>query len=213
MHVISIVKKLIPCFLFFVTTISPIFSQSIKLEHFPEMSIVTQLNKDTRYGPKIQAEESFLYGFSVQFFDYFGIGAALRVFNVHASDLTGGFQYRGYAGWGPQVRLFGRIPLQNSGNTGGDTGTISTALLGFVYFTPQFARYNLIDRSFFYLALQAGVAFEIVPLNVVSWSLRMGIPVYVNFRQDLEYSLAAGFSVTFTHRLLPWPYSESGRNK
>jgi len=202
MHVISTVKKLIPCFLLFVTTISPIFSQSIKLEHFPELSIVTQLNKDTRYEPKIQAEESFLYGFSVQFFDYFGIGAAMRVFNVHASDLTGGFQYRGYLGWGPQLRLFGRIPLQNNGNTGGVSGTISTALLGFIYFTPQFARYNLIDRSFFYLALQTGAALEIVPPNVVNWSLRVGIPVYINFRQDLEYSLAVGLSVTFIHRII-----------
>ena len=194
-------NRLIACFFIFVTSVSALFSQNLKLLQQPEISLFMQINKDPRYGAKIQAEESGGYSLSLLVSEYFGAGIGVRGLLVQPSGLSGGFQYRGYTAWGPSLRLFGRFPLFVSSAPG---SPVSLFIIPFVSGSPQFAAYGLIDRSFFFMNIRSGISMEFRFFKTAGWSLLVSLPVSVNFRQDLTYSIAPGISFTFSHQLLPW---------
>lgn len=187
------IKKLIPCFFIFVTSLSPVFGENLYFYHHPDIAFALQANKDPRFDGKIQAEERVGYGFSLRFFSYFGVDIAFRFSNIHPSSLTGGFQYRGYISFGPSLGIFGRIPVLNG----------SAAVRVFSHFIPQFASYYVINTSFFFLSMDGGIGLEI-PLNPRgNWLVFASLPVSFQFRRDLAYSISPALSVSFQHRILP----------
>jgi hypothetical protein len=198
MHVYVMIKKLIPFFFIFVTSLFPVFGENVRFYHHPDVSVLFQLNRDPRYVMKPQVEEQISYGFSLRLFHYFGIEIGFRVFNVHPSSLAGGTQYRGFAGFGPSAGLFGRYPFPGGG----------AAFRGFARFQPNFAAYYNINISFFYLSFQGGWGVELHLGRGGDWFLFAALPVSVNFRRDLSFSIAPGLSVSFHHQLLPWPYKQ-----
>ncbi len=200
MHVYSMVRKLIPCFLLFVTSLTPLYGANIRFFHHPELGIAFQINKEPRFSDKMQVEENIGYGFALLFFEYFGIDLSFRVTHVHNSSIRGGFQYRGYLSLGPSAGLFGRVPI------GGTLG----AWRIFTRFHPAFATYNTIDTSFFFLGLIGGTGLELQFTETKDWFLVTSLSVSINLRRDLTYSLAPGVLLSLHHQLLPWPYKKEG---
>lgn len=199
MHVYSMAKRLIPFFLFFVTSITGIFGQNFQIYHRPELSVSAQINKDPRFSAKLQLEERGAYGFSFIFGRYIGIDLAFQFIHVHPSSVSDGYQYRGFIGCGPRAGIFGRVPFQNK-----------TALRIFFTVDPQFASYYAVNTSFFFMGLRGGVGLELHLSKRDDWFLFPAIPVNFNLRRDLDFSIIPGVSVSFHHRLLPWPYKKGG---
>ena len=198
MHVYLMVKKLIPFFFIFVTSILPLFGENVHLYHHPDTGIFLQINSDPRYQAEIQLEERFSYGISLAFFRYFGITIDFQLYNVHPSSIAGGSQYRGFYGLGPGIGVFGRYRFRDS----------IAGVRGFFRFFPRYASYYSINTSFFYFAVEGGAGAEFWLSKNGDWLLFAAVPVTVNLRRDLGMSAAPGLSLSFHHRLLPWPYGK-----
>ncbi len=153
-------------------------------------------------------EEKVSYGFSFFFLPQAAVRLAFGLANVHDSSFAGGFQYRGFGIFTPSVGISGRIIRKND-RYGGKRLMFVPGLgvsAGFNY-----AWYTGIDRSFFYLSAEPALFIDLYFPGMKSWFVRINVPFEISFRRDLEYSLSPGFSLSFFHRLLPWPYGKEGK--
>ena len=198
-------RKLIPCFFFFVIVIHPVFSADLALYHHPEASLQVQINEDPRYSAKLQMEEGVSYGFSFFFLPQAAVFLGFGFSNVHDSSFSEGFQYRGFGIFTPSIGISGRL-IRGEHTYGSYKPVFAPGLSISAGF--NFAWYTGIDRAFFYLSAQPASFIDFYFPKMKSWFLRFQFPVDIIFRRDLQFSIAPGFSVSFFHRLLPWPYGK-----
>jgi hypothetical protein len=122
-----------------------------------------------------------------------GADITIGYHSVGASDLSGGYGYRGYSGVhlflsGEWYRTAGRSLRRPESSTAAIRPGIGGGAGGF------FSLYEHTDILFFYPALRLMV-FSDLFFPSSPFSLRYGIPLEVYFRKDLASSFSLGFGV------------------
>jgi hypothetical protein len=131
-------------------------------------------------------------------FGFIALGISLDYHYTAASDLAGGFLYRGHGGFCPGLYLSVKAPLIRSAKRMALYG--GAAVGG----SANFDRYSLTELYFFYpsLFLEPFLEFHFPRLGPNTFCL--SAPLRLDFRRDLERSLAIGLAVS-------WRYHPAGR--
>jgi len=131
-------------------------------------------------------------------FSFLALGFSLAYRFTAPSDLAGGFLYRGHGGICPSLYLAARVPLVRAPKRMGLLGGLAAGG------SASFDRYSLTELYFFYpsIFLEPFLAFYFPSQGPHTFCL--SAPVRLDFRRDLDRSLAIGLA-------LGWRYYLAGR--
>jgi hypothetical protein len=145
----------------------------------------------------MKAQGSWNAGALAEFplFRFLALGLSLGYRYTAASDLAGGFLYRGHGGMAPGLYLAARTLLARVQDRMDLLGGAAAGV------SASFDRYSLTELYFFYPStfLEPFLEFHFRRLRSQTFSL--SAPVRLDFRRDLELSLAFGLELTWRYYL------------
>jgi hypothetical protein len=147
------------------------------------------------FGPKLQYGGGGSLDFVFPVLDWLRLDASLEYFTVAPSDISGGFLYRGY--WGAALALMAQAsqvvfssPDFGLLRAGGGLG-LASALPAYWYTT----------LSFFYLEPRAEAFLDWEPAGLPRFDFQVSLPVRLQLRRDLDYSVSTGLRIAVLYRL------------
>jgi hypothetical protein len=141
------------------------------------------------FGPKVQygGEVSMDFVFPVR--EWLAIDGSVEAFTVAPSDASGGFLYRGYSGGAMGLLVVFAWPVATSPRLGelraGFGAGIAGALPSYWYTT----------LAFFYLEPRLRGILAWTPAGLPSFTFQLLVPVAMQLRRDLDYSVSAGIGL------------------
>jgi hypothetical protein len=124
-------------------------------------------------------------------FSFFALGLSLSYRRTAASNLAGGFLYRGHGGMSPGLYLAAKTaPAVGIARFSLQGGAAAGA-------TASFDRYSLTELYFFYLSIffEPFLEFHFPRLGPNTFSL--AAPLRLDFRRDLDSSFALGLELVW----------------
>jgi hypothetical protein len=148
------------------------------------------------FGPKLQYGGGASIEFLFPILDWLRLDSSLDLFTVAPSDVSGGFLYRGYSGAAVAVMLqAGAVIVSSPGfgtmTLGGGLG-IAGALPSYWYTT----------LAFFYPEPRAQLLLDWVPAGLPRFDFLLAVPVRLQLRRDLSYSVSTGLGITVLYSLV-----------
>lgn len=147
------------------------------------------------FGPKLQYGGGGSVDFVFPILDWLRLDASLEYFTVAPSDISGGFLYRGY--WGAALATMvqaSEVVFSSPGfgvlRAGGGLG-LAGALPAYWYTT----------LSFFYLEPRAEGFLDWEPAGLPRFDFQVSLPVRLQLRRDLDYSVSTGLRIVALYRL------------
>ena len=185
-------KNIIPCLALFVISLSAYpgysfdISQGISARGSLVFSSTPEFEQKTQRGSFFELSNT-LSG------DSAGVDITVGYHRVGASELTGGYGYRGYSGVhaflsGEWYWTGGRTPGRTESTAAVIRPGIGGGAGGF------FSLYEHADILFFYPALRL-ILFSDIFLPASPFRLRYGIPLELYLRKDLASSFSLGFGI------------------
>jgi len=149
----------------------------------------TTISAGQGFGPKLQYGGGFSVDFIFPLSPWLKLDWSVEGYTVAPSDLSGGFDYRGYSGGAMALaaQFLGTLvstPTFGELRGGGSAG-IGAALPSYWYTT----------LAFFYLEPRVGALLEWTPAALPRWTFRAYLPVAMQLRRDLSYSFSAGLGL------------------
>jgi hypothetical protein len=144
------------------------------------------------FGPKLQFGGGGSLQLGIPILDWLDLEVSLGLLGLAPSDSTGGFTYRGLCGgnFGVSAEAYATIgPWERFGQLRAGGGLGAAAVV---------ARYEYTTLYFFYPEIRADGFLEYDPAFLPSLGLRLSIPVSVQFRRDVDYSVALGLGLGIT---------------
>lgn len=147
------------------------------------------------FGPKLQYGGGFSIDFVFPILDWLRLDASIDGFTVAPSDISGGFLYRGYSGGAVAIMVQAEAAIASSPNLGvirlgGGLGA-AAALPSYWYTT----------LAFFYPELRAQGLIDWEPSGLPRFDFQVSVPVRMQLRRDLDYSVSAGIGIGVLYRL------------
>jgi hypothetical protein len=147
------------------------------------------------FGPKLQLGGTASFEIAFPMAHWLELSTSLDVFGVLPSDVQGGFVYRGFGGGAVSLALRGRGVIASSarwGQIGAGGGLRGSAALPCYQYTTLY---------FFYP--EAGVEgfIDFRPAGMPGWSFQLSVPLRVQFRRDMDYSVSAGAGLSARYSL------------
>ncbi|MDR1933314.1 MAG: hypothetical protein LBQ57_10905 [Spirochaetales bacterium] len=181
-------KRILPCLFWFVSLLSAVPGHCLDFFQDAGFRGAVLLSQQGDFGRKPQGS-TYAEFQNVLSGESFAALLSLGYHKVNASNLSGGWGYRGFEGvhlWlGAEWYLF---TAQNvSDPPPGPRFGVSLAYGGF------YSVYQYTDILFFYTALRLDLFADL--FFSLPFHLRIGIPAEVYFRRDLDSCYAVGFGV------------------
>ena len=188
-------KYYIPCLVLFVIyPFSPLFSKAnVQGETGAAFSLA--IVQEETFAAKLQPAGGFGYTLRILFLPQLGLSSGMGVQVTGRSNALSGFTYKGYSGFFMSLGLLGKFPLKSPPAYSRVWIGSSAALRG------SYVQYELTDLYFFYLSLVVEPFVEIDMIEQSTWKLALGLPLGVDFRQDVDFSLAIGFGIHVIHTM------------
>ena len=144
------------------------------------------------FGPKLQLGGGGAFQLGIPILDWLDLEVSLGILGLAPSDASGGFTYRGLCGGslGAGAEAFATIGSREKFGTlraGGGLGLAAVV-----------ARYEYTTLYFFYPEIRASGFVEYHPAFLPALGVRLSIPVSVQLRRDVDYSMDLGISVGTT---------------
>ena len=146
------------------------------------------------FGPKLQYGGGVSIDFVFPLAEWLRLDASTIGFTVGPSDISGGFLYRGYSGGA--MALMAQVgavivssPTFGMLRLGGGLG-LAAALPSYWYTT----------LAFFYLEPRAQALLDWVPSGLQRFDFQLSIPIRLQLRRDLDYSLSTGIGIGVLYR-------------
>ncbi len=147
------------------------------------------------YGPKLQAGGSIAAVLMIPLAGWIDLTTSLELFGVLPSDTNGGFSYRGFGGGALAAGVELAWPVLVSRSV----GTLSLGgTLGFAASVPA---YEYTALYFYYPEVRSGLLLLWLPVKAPKFLFRLALPVRVQFRRDLSWSVSAGLQLGFSYSL------------
>jgi hypothetical protein len=141
------------------------------------------------FGPKLQFGGGGSLQLGIPILDWLDLEVSLGILGLAPSDASGGFTYRGLYGGslGVGAEAFATIgPGEGIGRLRAGGGLGVTAVV---------ARYEYTTLYFFYPEFRAEGFVEYSLAHLPSLGLRLSLPVSVQLRRDVDYSVAMGLGL------------------
>jgi len=145
------------------------------------------------FGPKLQGGGSGSIGIGIPLLEWLSIDPGIDYAYVAASDVSGGFAYRGFQSGALSVMLEARAPIAASADFGRLLG--GAALGG----AASFSIYNDTTLFFFFPEVRLSPFLEWQPAFLPSFGLLLALPAKVQFRRDMTWSVAAGLELDIVY--------------
>jgi len=147
------------------------------------------------FGPKLQYGGGGSLDLRSPLLPWLDFGASLDLYDIAPSDISGGFDYRGFLG--------GDIALGVEAHTAPArwAGIGELAVGTGLGFAGVLAGYQYTTLYFFYPELTAKIFLDYVPVSLPAIDVRLSIPIGIQFRPDMDYSASAGVTLGFAYRL------------
>jgi hypothetical protein len=146
------------------------------------------------FGPKMQLGGRGSLQLGIPILDWLGLEASLGILGLAPSDASGGFTYRGLCGGslGVGAEAFATIGSWDKLGTlraGGGLGAAAVV-----------SRYEYTTLYFFYPEIRVEGFLEYNPAFLPSLGVRFSLPVSVQLRRDVDYSVAMGIGLGVSYR-------------
>lgn len=140
------------------------------------------------FGPKLQAGGSAAVVLFVPLTTWLDLTTSVELFGMLPSDTSGGFSYRGFGGGSLCAGFDLAWPIVASPSLG------VLSLGGTVAAAAALPYYQYTRLYFFYPEVQLGALLAWRPARAQKWDFRLSLPVRMQFRRDMTYSLSAGLA-------------------
>jgi hypothetical protein len=141
------------------------------------------------FGPKLQAGGGVALVLLVPVIRYLSLTTSLEAFGVLPSDIAGGFGYKGFAGLELGVGLEALFPTAEPARL----GVLSLGVAaGAAAALPAYLNTTL---YFFYPEVRSGFVVSWQPAGSKNLTFRLEIPVRLQLRRDVDFSLSTGLGV------------------
>ena len=146
------------------------------------------------FGPKLQYGGGASIEFMFPILDWLRLESSVDLFTVAPSDISGGFVYRGYSGAAVGFMVQAVAPIVSSPGfgtmrRGGGLGAAG-ALPSYWYTT----------LAFFYLEPRVEGLLDWQPAGLRNFDFQLVLPMRLQLRRDMLYSVSAGFGLTVLYR-------------
>ncbi len=121
--------------------------------------------------------------------DFFGLGTAVLLSNAWRSDVSGGYQLRGYA----EIGLSAFLELAWTVAAFGEGGALKAG--GQAGMSASIAIYQSTELTFFVPSVDAEPFVSVRFPGMRDVDFRAGLPVHLLLRRDMNWSVSAGLSV------------------
>ncbi|MFQ3621330.1 MAG: hypothetical protein SNJ78_10370 [Spirochaetales bacterium] len=199
------IRYIVPYFAFFAILVSASPSPCLDVSTALSSRGFISVSRMEGFSEKLQGahalELAILWEFSS-----FSLSTQVGVHGVEASNLKGGWGYRGSEGM--QVRLLFDLPVYSFPSSAAyehratekpkDGSTIKIGAGAGV--SGYFSRYTFTDQYFFFPAAEGFTYLEVPTLNR-RIRFRYTLPLEWGFRRDLTYTFSTGFGLSFLYRL------------
>jgi hypothetical protein len=147
------------------------------------------------FGPKLQAGVTASIVLLVPVLRYLSLTTSLEAFGVLPSDVTGGFDYKGFAGLELGVGLEALFLVAESPRLGAlSLGVAAGAAAALPAYTDT-------TLYFFYPEVRSGVVMSWQPAASKTFTFRLEIPVRFQLRRDVDFSFSTGLGVDVQYYL------------
>jgi len=141
----------------------------------------------------------FAYGgavdLGVPLVDWLWMDVSLEYAGALPSETTGGFLYRGYAGFGLSVMLQAAAVVASSQQGG------TLAVGGGIGGGATLPAYQNTTLYFFFPELRADGLLMWRPAGLPQLAVQLTLPVHLQFRRDMTYAVVAGAGLGLTYTL------------
>ncbi len=147
------------------------------------------------FGPKLQYGGGLSLDFLFPINGLLSLDATVDAFTVAPSDISGGFLYRGYSGGALGLIALFAWPVAKSPRLGelraGFGAGLGAALPSYWYTT----------LAFFYLEPRLRGTLTWTPAGLPDFTFGLFLPVAMQLRRDLDYSVSAGLGLGVLYQL------------
>lgn len=150
---------------------------------------VAQIASAEGFGPKVQAGGGGCIDVAVPVLAGLEIDASIGLLNVSLSDASGGFAYRGFSGGDLCVSVEAFAPIGSWKGFGQLTAGGGLGVAAVV------AGYQSTTLCFFYPEIRAEAFLECNPAFLPSLGIRLSVPVSLQLRRDVDYSVTTGLGM------------------
>jgi hypothetical protein len=150
---------------------------------------VAQIASAEGFGPKVQAGGGGCIDVAVPILAWLEIDASLGLLGVSLSDASGGFSYRGFSGGDLCVSVEAFAPIGSWKGFGQLTAGGGLGVAAVV------AGYQSTTLYFFYPEIRAEGFLECNPSFLPALGIRLSIPVSVQLRRDVDFSITTGLAM------------------
>jgi hypothetical protein len=147
------------------------------------------------YGPKVQLAYGGSVSLSVPLLDWLWMDIALEYAGAAPSDASGGFLYRGYGGFGLGMTVQAAAMVAASPQWG------TLAAGGGIGVGGDFPSYAETTLYFFLPELRADALLIWRPSGLPQLAVDLTLPIHVQLRKDMEYSVAVGLGLGLSYTL------------
>ena len=151
---------------------------------------MAQVASGEGFGPKLQFGGGVSFDARIPFAGGIGMGASLEVARLWPSDAKGGFLYRGYGGSSLGISILAQGTLVSVERIG------SLVAGGAVGAAACFASYEYTTLYYFYPEVRVEGFLDFIPAPLPFLALSVSIPLRVQFRRDLAWSVSTGMGLS-----------------
>ncbi len=187
-------RTFIACFLFFVISSVPAVSMTPFFNWHFRSGISLYTVKNCYFDTKVQPAETFQTGFLFSIGDHVGIETTLGIMNIHQSDLTQGYQYRGLEALLIRISLQGRTTLSQERRDRSPRLGLEAGM------ELSYAHYTATKIYLFYPTIYTAPFLDLFFSKNPQWNLRFLIPVRIALRIDMDYVVGTGIGIAFLYR-------------
>lgn len=147
------------------------------------------------FGPKLQYGGGGSIDIRDPVLEWLDFGSSLDLYDIAPSDVTGGFDYRGFIGGDISLGLEAHMPLASWKGFGQLGAGAGLGVAGVV------ACYQYTTLYFFYPELTAKIFLDFTPASLPFLDIRLSLPISAQFRADMDYSVSSGVTLGFSYKL------------
>jgi hypothetical protein len=141
------------------------------------------------FGPKLQYGGRLSLDFVFPILPWLALDASIDAFTVAPSDISGGFLYRGYSGGAVALMSQFSGTIASSSSLGAIRGGGGLGIAG------ALPSYWYTTLAFFYVEPRVQGFLDWQPAGLPAWHFQLFLPVSMQLRRDLDYSLTAGLGI------------------
>ncbi len=191
--------KTVPLFLFFVILLPAAAGGHPLLRPFVSAAGTVTRSAVEPFPGKDQFGSEAGAGIELSLNDRIALFAGIGYHQQLPSDLSGGYGYRGISGPHGDAGFSVLFPFGDAGSRRSRTGASIDATAAF-FARGSVSRYEGTDLAFFHSGAGIAPGFLLRAPPGGAWNLEMSVPIFIDFRSDLNRSLS--LMLRFTVRFL-----------